>query len=174
MSEFHSPCTVPVLDLGELPLAPESLTVERVKRLPAPAKVELQALLDELSAKVELARKTFHAALDELYGEQARTQLHEAGKDTGTVHLSDGPLSLTVEIRKTVIWTQTGPDGLAAIAQRIADGGDDPAEYIDIKYAVSERKFESWPETLKAPFRKARTVKPGKPTFRLQLNGEER
>ncbi len=73
-----------------------------------------------------------------------------------------------------VIWTQTGPDSLAAIAQRIAEGGDDPAEYIDIKYAVSERKFEAWPETLKASFRKARTVKPGKPAFRLQLNGEER
>lgn len=174
MREFHSPCTVPVLDAGELPLALESLTVERIKHLSAPAKVELQALLDGLSAKVELARKMFHAALDELYGEQAHSQLHETGKDTGTVHLSDGPLSLTVEIRKTVIWTQTGPDSLAAIAQRIADGGDDPAEYIDIKYAVSERKFEAWPETLKAPFRKARTVKPGKPTFRLQLNGEER
>ena len=61
---------------------------------------------------------------------------------------------------------------LAAIAQRIASNGDDPAEYIDVKYSVSERKFAAWPETLRRPFEAARTLKPAKPAFRLALVGE--
>jgi hypothetical protein len=109
------------------------------------------------------------AALDDLYGDDARAQLLDAGKDTGTTHLTDGDLAITVEIKKSVSWDQ---DELAAIAQRIASNGDDPAEYIDVKYSVSERKFAAWPETLRRPFEAARTLKPAKPAFRLAIVGE--
>ena len=95
--------------------------------------------------------------------------LLDAGKDTGTTHLTDGDLAITVEIKKSVSWDQ---DELAAIAQRIASNGDDPAEYIDVKYSVSERKFAAWPETLRRPFESARTLKPAKPAFRLAIVGE--
>ena len=83
--------------------------------------------------------------------------------------LKDWDQAITVEIKKSVSWDQ---QELAAIAQRIASNGDDPAEYIDVKYSVSERKFAAWPETLRRPFEAARTLKPAKPAFRLAINGE--
>lgn len=161
--------TATVLDIGSLPLQLEDLTRERIKALSKPALQELSVLLAEMDRGIGRAREQLTAALDDLYGDAARAQLLGAGKDSGTTHLIDGILSITVEIKKSVSWDQ---DELAAIARRIASNGDDPAEYIDVKYSVSERKFAAWPETLRRPFEAARTVKPGKPTFRLALVGE--
>jgi len=161
--------TVPVLDIGSLPLQLEDLTRERIKALPKPALQELSVLLVEMDRGIGHAREQLTAALDDLYGDAARAQLLDAGKDAGTTHLNDGELAITVEIKKSVAWDQ---QELAAIAQRIASNGDDPAEYIDVKYAVSERKFAAWPETLRRPFEAARTLKPAKPAFRLALIGE--
>jgi len=156
-----------VLDLGSLALQLEALTRERIKALPKPALQELSVLLAEMDRGIGQAREQLSAALDELYGDAARAQLLDAGKDSGTTHLSDGELAITVDIKKSVAWDQ---QELAAIAQRIASNGDDPAEYIDVKYAVSERKFAAWPDTLRRPFEAARTLKPAKPAFRLALH----
>ena len=161
--------TSPVLDIGTLPLQLEDLTRERIKALPKPALQELSVLLADMDRGIGLAREQLSAALDDLYGDAARAQLLEAGKDTGTTHLHDGMLAITVEIKKSVAWDQ---DELAALAQQIASNGDDPADYIEVKYAVSERKFAAWPQSLRRPFEAARTLKPAKPTFRLALVGE--
>jgi hypothetical protein len=167
-SATHQP-TASVLDIGSLPLQLEDLTRERIKALPKPALQELSVLLAGMDRAIDHAREQLTAALDDLYGDAARAQLLEAGKDTGTTHLNDGELAITVEIKKSVYWDQAE---LATIAQRIASNGDDPAEYIDVKYSVSERKFAAWPETLRRPFEAARTLKPAKPAFRLALVGE--
>ena len=161
--------TAPILDIGSLPLQLEDLTRERIKALPKPALQELSVLLAEMDRGIGHAREQLTAALDDLYGDAARAQLLDAGKDTGTTHLTDGELAITVEIKKSVSWDQ---DELAAIAQRIAGNGDDPAEYIDVKYSVSERKFAAWPETLRRPFEAALTLNPAKPAFRLAIVGE--
>jgi hypothetical protein len=168
LAATHQP-TAPVIDIGSLPLQLEDLTRERIKALPKPALQELSVLLAGMDRAIDHAREQLTAALDDLYGDAARAQLLDAGKDTGTTHLNDGELAITVEIKKSVAWDQ---DELAAIAQRIASNGDDPAEYIDVKYSVSERKFAAWPETLRRPFEAARTLKPAKPAFRLALVGE--
>lgn len=160
---------VQVLDVGSLPLQLEDLTKDRIKALGKPALQELSVLLAEMDRGIGHARDQLTAALDDLYGDTARAQLLEAGKDTGTIHLNDGDLAITAEIKKSVSWDQ---EQLAGIAQRIAQNGDDPAEYIDVKYTVSERKFAAWPETLRRPFEAARTIKSAKPTFRLALVGE--
>ena len=167
LAATHQP-TATVLDIGSLPLQLEDLTRERIKALSKPALQELSVLLAEMDRGIGHAREQLTAALDDLYGDAARAQLLDAGKDTGTTHLTDGDLAVTVEIKKSVSWDQ---DELAAIAQRIASNGDDPAEYIDVKYSVSERKFAAWPETLRRPFEAARTLKPAKPAFRLAIVG---
>ncbi|CAB1367197.1 conserved protein of unknown function [Denitratisoma oestradiolicum] len=157
-----------VLDIGSLP-SNSKTSPASASRLPKPALQELSVLLAEMDLCLRHAREQLTAALDELYGDAARAQLLDAGKDTGTTHLTDGDLAITVEIKKSVSWDQ---GELAAIAQRIASNGDDPAEYIDVKYSVSERKFAAWPETLRRPFEAARTLKPAKPAFRLAIVGE--
>ena len=45
-------------------------------------------------------------------------------------------------------------------------------QYVDIAIKVPERKYTAWPESIRTAFAPARTVKTGKPSFRLSL-GEE-
>jgi hypothetical protein len=58
---------------------------------------------------------------------------------------------------------------LAEIVRHITEAGDDPTEYVEIAYRVSETKFNAWPESIKRAFVPARTLKTGKPSFRLAL-----
>jgi hypothetical protein len=61
---------------------------------------------------------------------------------------------------------------LAAIAQRIAAAGESVEEFIDVSYSISESRFQNWPSTLRSQFEAARTVKPGKSTYRLTPSEE--
>lgn len=105
-------------------------------------------------------------ALDLKYSQRARELRLAEGKDTGVVHFEDGPVHITADLPKKVDWDQAR---LAEIAHRITAGGENPAEYVEITYRVSETKFNAWPETLKSAFAPARTLKTGKPGFRLEL-----
>lgn len=105
-------------------------------------------------------------ALDLKYSQRARELRLAEGKDTGVVHFEDGPVHITADLPKKVDWDQAR---LAEITRRISASGDNPAEYVEITYRVSETKFNAWPETLKSAFAPARTLKTGKPGFRLEL-----
>ena len=141
----------------------------------APAELALQSAdaLFEIknSAATQLTKaKTLSAhidsALDLKYTERARQLRMTAGKDTGIVHFDDGAVRITADLTKKVDWDQKQ---LAAIFRRIADSGDNPAEFIETSYHVTETKFNAWNQSLKDAFIPARTVKTGKPDFRLAL-----
>ena len=108
-------------------------------------------------------------AIDFKWSERAKDLRHQVGKDTGVVHFDDGNVRITADLPKKVDWDQAR---LADIIRRIAESGDDPREYVEITYRVSEAKFNAWPETLKSAFIDARTVRTGKPSYRLALVSE--
>lgn len=54
------------------------------------------------------------------------------------------------------------------MAARVRAAGDDPADYVETTLRVSERAYGAWPPSIRAAFEPARTVKTGKPSFRLQ------
>lgn len=105
-------------------------------------------------------------ALDLKYSKQAHALRLATGKDTGVVHFDDGHVQVTADLPKKVDWDQKK---LADLVRRMTANGDNPAEYVEISYRVSETKFNAWPETLKSAFAPARTLKTGKPGFRLAL-----
>ena len=105
-------------------------------------------------------------AIDFKWNERARFLRHEVDKDTGVVHFDDGNVRITADPPKKIEWDQTR---LAEIARRISESGDDPKQYVEITFRVSETKFNAWPDTLKSSFNAARTVKTGKPSYRLAL-----
>ncbi|AKQ56418.1 Uncharacterised protein [Bordetella hinzii] len=108
-------------------------------------------------------------ALDLKYADRAHALRLAAGKDTGVVHFDDGHVRITADLPKRIEWDQ---QRLAEVVRRIANGGEDPTEYVEISYRVSETKFNAWPESLKSAFAPARTLKTGKPGFRLALMKE--
>ncbi|TAN59658.1 MAG: hypothetical protein EPN20_14715, partial [Magnetospirillum sp.] len=87
------------------------------------------------------------------------------GKDTGTVRFDDGAVTVVADLPKKVEWDQAQ---LATIVGRIRASGDDPGEYVDLTFKVSERKYGAWPAHIRTAFEAARTVKAGKPTFVLK------
>lgn len=104
------------------------------------------------------------------YDQKASDLRQQLGKDTGTVNFDDDGVRVSSDLPKKPVWDQTR---LAEIAQRISASGDNPAEFLDISYKVAERKYTAWPENLRTAFEPARTLKTGKPTFRLSIAQEQ-
>ena len=156
-------------DLSLLPAELDSLGVGDLAALPAEQLLEIETHLADLANWTKKLQSRLHAALDQRYGEQARDALLDSGRDFGTTHLQDGALHIKFELPKKVSWDQKQ---LAAIAQRIVAAGDKLEDYIDLKYLVSESRFNHWPEGLREQFAGARTVAAGKPSFTLSVSAE--
>ncbi len=127
---------------------------------------QLKSSTAELLAAAKAIVEHVDRALDLKYAERAHQLRLAAGKDAGIVHFDDGLVRITADLPKKIDWDQPR---LAEITKRIAANGDDPAVYVEISYRVSETKFTAWPESLKSVFAPARTLKTGKPGFRLAL-----
>jgi hypothetical protein len=105
------------------------------------------------------------------YGDQAQEVRRAEGKDTGTVRLQDGPVTVVAELPKRVDWDQ---GILAELVEWIRADGADPTDYVDISYSVSERSYNATHTDIRQEFEPARTVRTGKPKFRLLLGEEAR
>ena len=130
-------------------------------------KALIAAMTEVTQAKKQLEH--IEHAIDMRYAQRAKSLRLAQGKDTGVVHFDDGHVRITADLPKKVEWDQAK---LNDITRRIAANGEDPTEYVEISYRISETKFNAWPETLKSAFAPARTLKTGKPGFRLALSQE--
>lgn len=108
-------------------------------------------------------------ALDLKYVDRAHQLRLDVNKDTGIVHFDDGNVRVTADLPKKVEWDQKQ---LAELVARIAAAGDNPAEFVETTYRVSETKYQAWQESLRSQFTPARTVKVGKASYRLALLSE--
>ena len=130
-------------------------------------KALIAAMTEVTQAKKQLEH--IEHALDLRYAQRAKALRLAQGKDTGVVHFDDGNVSVTADLPKKVEWDQKQ---LHELVLRIAAGGDNPAEFIETSYRVSETKYQSWQESLRSQFNPARTVKVGKASYRLALLSE--
>jgi len=153
------------IHLNDLPNMP----VGDIAGLPADQLTLLQEEADEALRSAKLARDWLDGALALKYGDTAAKARQAAGKDTGTVRFDDGAVNVVADLPKKVDWDQAQ---LAALVESIRAEGDDPSEYVDIAFKVLERKYAAWPSAIRAAFEAARTVRVGKPSFRLCLNDE--
>ncbi len=140
------------------------MAVGDIAALPAD---QLALLQDEADAALHQAKTTcdwLDGAVALKYGDRAHAARQAAGKDTGTIRFDDGAVTVIADLPKRVDWDQ---DKLAALVERIRAEGDDPAEYVDVAIKVPERKYTAWPGHLREAFEPARTVRAGKPSFKL-------
>jgi len=121
--------------------------------------------LEAATAGLDTLRRNLDAALDATYGERIRRACAEAGQDVGLVDIDADEVCLRVAIAEQVAWDQTQ---LAAMAARIAKGGECVEAYLDITYDIPETRWSQWPPTLRDSFARARLVTPGPPTYRLR------
>jgi hypothetical protein len=152
--------------LGDIPTMP----IGEIAALPP----DLLALLQEEAEDAAKAARSLadwlHGAIGLRYGDRAAAARRAEGKDTGTVRLDDGEVTVIADLPKKVEWDQAT---LGRMVARIRAAGDDPTEFVETTFRVSERKYGAWPAAIRDGFEAARTVKPGKPSFRLVV-GEAR
>jgi hypothetical protein len=127
-------------------------------QMPVELLAALQAELDHAGKQLKAATTRFNAALEVRYATRAAEARRACNKDTGTVRLVDGDYTVVADLPKRVDWDR---EKLAHIARNIAGSGEDPAEFIDTKLTVSERKYGALPEAWRKGFEPARTVKVG-------------
>lgn len=151
--------------LGDLPTMP----IGEIAALPADLLALLQEEAEEAAKAARSLADWLNGAIALRYAERAAEARRAEGKDTGTVRLDDGEVTVIADLPKKVEWDQAT---LTQLVQRIGAAGDDPDEYVETSYRVSERKYGAWPASIRDGFEAARTVKPGKPTFRLTLRTE--
>lgn len=143
-----------------------AMPIGTIAALPAPVLALLQQDADEAVRSAARLADWLNGAIALRYAERAAAARHADFKDTGTVRFDDGEVTVTADLPKKVDWDQTELASLVA-AIRAEDG--DPAEYVDTLYRVPERKYAAWPRHIRTAFERARTVRPGKPVYKLAL-----
>jgi hypothetical protein len=109
-------------------------------------------------------RKDIEAALVNEFSDEIMPQLDPDYK-TGTAKLDDGKSVLILTFGKKVEWDN---QKLGELYSTILAAGENPEEYIEARYTISETKYKSWPEHIRNSFTPARTVKASNPTFSLK------
>ena len=140
------------------------LRPEAVADLPPETLARLQRAVDDRLARDKAIKARLDDALTLRYADRAAALRREQGKDAGTVRFDDDGVTVVAEAAKRVDWRQAQ---LAAMVERIRAAGDDPAEFVDISYRVSERKYLAWPEAIRRGFQSARVVRTAPPSFTL-------
>jgi hypothetical protein len=152
------PANTPTVD--DLP----GLGLQDIAQLPVELLAILQRDVDERIKRDKAAKARLDGALTVRYATRAAEERQAHGKDTGTIRFDDGDFTIVADLPKRVDWDQ---EKLAQIAANIAHSGEDPAEFIDTKLSVSERKYGALPESWRAGFEPARTVRPG--TLKIEI-----
>jgi hypothetical protein len=147
------------------------LDPQEIASLPAELLAILQHEVQERLARDRAAKDRLDGGLALRYADRAAAIRRGAGKDTGTVRFDDGDFTIVADLPKRVDWDQ---ERLAAMVARIRAAGDDPAQYVDTAFKVSERRYAAWPEAIRQGFEPARTVRPGTLKVEIVTQGGDR
>ena len=147
------------------------MPVGEIASLPADQLAMLKEAADRQLKRARTVADWLDGAISLKYADRAAEYRRKAGKDTGTIRFEDEGVTVIADLPKRIDWDQSL---LAQIAENIASAGEDPAEIIETTLKVSERKYTALPESWRKGLKPARTVRAGKPKFRLVLNEEAR
>lgn len=126
------------------------------------SKLHIETIYNLLNQSVKLIKKyqrckeIIEDALLQKYSSQISYQ--RKFKKYNLINIEDGDYITSHNIPKKITWDQTG---LEYISQLLQSEGEDPTEFIDIKLNISERRYDSWPESIQNRFKDARTVDEG-------------
>jgi len=147
-----------------------TLPLGEVAALPAE---HLALLQEDAAAALEACKQQkdwIDSAIALRFAGRADEERRTSGKDTGTVRFEEDGVTVVADLPKKVDWEQRL---IADVVERIRTAGEDPGQYVEITIKVPERKYAAWPDSIRAAFAPARTVKTSKQTFKLSLSNEE-
>lgn len=128
---------------------------------------KLAQLIEEAKFKLDnykLLHERLQGIVNFKYQDAFNQNRIDQQKETGILRIEEEGHIITQDITRKTDWDKKK---LAEIIEKIKSQGDDPAEYVDVTYKISEHKFKSWPSFIRKVFEPARTVKNGKPSYTI-------
>ncbi len=141
------------------------LTAEQAASLPVD---QIAMLLEEVAdqkASLKHCDDLLNGALNYRYSQQASLLRKAAGKNTGTVSITDGDFVVKADLPAKVEWDQ---DKLVEALKVIRSWNEEPKDYVAIEVKVSESRYKAWPPVIQKLFEPARTVAAGRPTYKVE------
>ena len=148
------------------------MPVGELATLPASELFRLQREVDEALRRAKLADAWLDGALSLRYSARAHQARAVDLKDTGTVRFDDNGVTVVADLPKRVKWNQQRLKELVDLIG--SQWGENPTDYVKVKFEVSERAYEAWPPKLRELFTPARIVETGRPSYDLIPPGEGR
>lgn len=122
---------------------------------------------DKLLAPIEKKKEEYKSQLLSMLSEDIKNSLEGNAYGCGTATIETDTKKIKVTIGKKVDWDQ---DKIKSLWNDIQKGGENPEEYITVKYGVSENAYKNWPSSISDVFEPARIVTPTKPTIKIEEN----
>jgi hypothetical protein len=129
---------------------------------------ELDRLIKRVTAAKEAAREYeqfLQATLNHRFSERAQELRRQAGKTTGVVRLEEDGYVVIADLPKKPEYDQRK---LKDAVEALRKWGENPEDYVSLEIKVSETKYNAWPPGVRQLFEPARTLKVGKPTYKLE------
>jgi hypothetical protein len=120
----------------------------------------------EAEETCRLYKLALHDEHDRRLSAQAAALRQQAGKTTGTVRFEVDGHTVIADLPKKVEYDQAK---LKDAVEALRKWGENPEDYIGIEVKVAEAKYTAWPPAVRQLFEPARTVRTGKPTYKLEL-----
>ncbi len=149
------------ITLSQVPNIP----VGTLSKLPPQELLSLQEQAAQHFQRAKMLKDWLDNSIALKYRDVASNVRKLDSKDSGTVHFTDGDFKITSVLAKKVDWDQ---EKLKNVVSAIRKHGDNPDEYVESSYRISETKYTSWPEHIKNIFKPARVLKTGAETFKIQ------
>lgn len=121
--------------------------------------------IDAEIAALKKQRDAAEESLLEYVKADISSGLSDKDYGAGTVNIESHEYNIKAVVSKRVKWDQ---DKLAEIYQRIQEHGENPAQYVKVKYDVSENAYKNWPDAIARAFEPARSVEVTAPKFTFE------
>jgi hypothetical protein len=129
---------------------------------------ELDRMLRLVASAEETARnyrQLLQSVMHHRFHDRAQSLRTDAGKATGSVRFEQDGFTVIADLPKRLEYDQRK---LREAVQSLQKWGEDPENYVSLEIKVSEAKYSAWPPAVRQLFEPARTLKTGKPTYKLE------
>jgi len=124
---------------------------------------------DEAIENFKRAKAIHESELSNLLSDQVSEQLADKDYGCGTANIQTEKFKIKCVISKKVDYDQKQ---LGDIFDRIQNAGENPLEYMKVKYDVAEAAYKNWPQNIKSVFEPARSVEQSKVKITFEKIGE--
>ena len=145
--------------LSQMPLA-------ELEHLPLPELEQILQQIEGVKATVRHYDIVLQSALNRRFGERAQQLRQAVGKPAGIVRLDEGDYQVIADLPKRPEYDQAK---LKDAVATLRSWGEQPEDYISFEIKVAEARYNAWPPAIRKLFEPARTLKTGKPSFKLEL-----